>query len=82
MRVINSPFIAPVPLEPLPEPGLWATLGLGLNKIFSRQSCIGLIFAVLRPIVRYSTNCATALAGVVVQALAAPDGEKTKINNL
>ena len=29
VQVINSPFIAPVPLEPLPEPGLLSSLGSG-----------------------------------------------------
>lgn len=86
VQVINSPFIAPVPLEPLPEPGLleqpWVwELGKG---ILAAISVLALIFAVLRPMVRYSTSYAPpALAGVSsAEALAAPDGEEDKDQQL
>ena len=60
VQVINSPFITPQPLEPLPEPGLFDQpwiwdLGKGL---IAALGVLALIFAVLRPMVRYSTNYA------------------------
>lgn len=57
VQVINSPFIAPKPLEPIPEPGFmeqaWVwELGRGL---LAALAVLALIFAVLRPMIRYST---------------------------
>ena len=60
VQVINSPFVAPAPLDPLPEPGLmeqaWVwELGRGA---LAALAVLALIFAVLRPMIRYSTNYA------------------------
>jgi flagellar M-ring protein FliF len=77
VQIINSPFITPAPLEPLPEPGLleqpWIwDLGKG---IIAALGVLALIFAVLRPMVRYSTSYAPpALAGAAVNpALEKPE---------
>jgi flagellar M-ring protein FliF len=58
VQVINSPFIAPAPLEPIPEPGLmeqaWVwEVGKGA---LAALAVLALIFAVLRPMIRYSTS--------------------------
>ena len=58
VQVINSPFVAPAPLEPIPEPGFleqaWVwELGRGLMAAIA---VFALIFAVLRPMIRYSTT--------------------------
>ena len=58
VQVINSPFIAPDPIEPIPEPGLFEQawvweLGRGL---LAALAVLALIFAVLRPMIRYSTT--------------------------
>ena len=58
VQVINSPFVAPAPLEPVPEPGLleqaWVwEVGRGA---LAAIAVLALIFAVLRPMVRYSTS--------------------------
>ena len=58
VQVINSPFIAPDPIEPIPEPGLFEQawvweLGRGL---LAALAVIALIFVVLRPMIRYSTS--------------------------
>ena len=58
VQVINSPFIAPAPIEPIPEPGFleqsWVwELGRGL---MAAAAVLALIFAVLRPMIRYSTS--------------------------
>ena len=58
VQVINSPFVAPAPLEPLPEPGLleqaWVwEVGRGA---LAAIAVLALIFAVLRPMIRYSTS--------------------------
>ena len=78
VQVINSPFIVPSPLEPLPEPGLleqpWVwELGKGL---LAALGVLALILTVLRPMVKYSTSYAPpALAGASANpALAAPGG--------
>ena len=78
VQVINSPFIVPAPLEPLPEPGLleqpWVwELGKGL---LAALGVLALILTVLRPMVKYSTSYAPpALAGASANpALAAPGG--------
>ena len=69
VQIINSPFISPAPLGPLPEPGIleqpWIwDLGKG---IIAALGVLALIFAVLRPMVRYSTSYAPpALAGAAV----------------
>jgi flagellar M-ring protein FliF len=78
VQVINSPFVVPAPMEPLPEPGLleqpWVwDLGKGL---LAALGVLALIFAVLRPMIRYSTSYAPpviASAGAD-PALSAPDG--------
>ncbi|NCF76804.1 MAG: flagellar M-ring protein FliF [Proteobacteria bacterium] len=79
VQVINSPFITPQPLEQLPEPGLFDQpwiwdLGKGL---IAALGVLALIFAVLRPMVRYSTNYAPpAIArGTSDAALAGPIAE-------
>ena len=77
VQIINSPFIAPAPMEPLPEPGLleqpWIwDLGKGL---LAALGVLALIFTVLRPMVRYSTTYAPpslAAAGANT-ALEGPD---------
>lgn len=82
VQVINSPFITPQPLEPLPEPGLFDQpwiwdLGKGL---IAALGVLALIFAVLRPMVRYSTNYAPpAIANGTSTdaALAGPIAEDT-----
>ena len=58
VQIINSPFIAPDPIEPIPEPGLFEQawvweLGRGL---LAALAVIALIFVVLRPMIRYSTS--------------------------
>jgi flagellar M-ring protein FliF len=58
VQVINSPFIAPAPIEPIPEPGLleqaWVwEIGRGL---LAALAVLVLIFTVLRPMIRYSTS--------------------------
>ena len=58
VQVINSPFIAPDPMEPIPEPGFleqaWVwELGRALLAI---AAVLLLIFTVLRPVIRYSTS--------------------------
>lgn len=58
VQVINSPFIAPAPLEPLPEPALmeqaWVwEIGRGA---LAALAVLALIFVVLRPMIRYSTS--------------------------
>ena len=58
VQVINSRFIAPDPIEPIPEPGLleqaWVwELGRGL---LAALAVLALIFTVLRPMIRYSTS--------------------------
>lgn len=58
VQVINSPFIAPDPMEPIPEPGFleqaWVwELGRALLAI---AAVLLLIFTVLRPMIRYSTS--------------------------
>lgn len=58
VQIINSPFVAPEPIEPIPEPGLleqaWVwDLGRGL---LAALAVLALIFAVLRPMIRYSTT--------------------------
>jgi flagellar M-ring protein FliF len=60
VQVINSPFIAPDPMEPIPEPGLleqaWVwELGRALLAV---GAVLLLIFTVLRPMIRYSTTYA------------------------
>lgn len=64
VQVINSPFIAPAPIEPIPEPGFleqaWVwELGRGL---MAAAAVLALIFAVLRPMIRYSTTYAPPVA--------------------
>ena len=80
VQIINSPFIAPAPMEALPEPGLleqpWIwDLGKGL---LAALGVLALIFAVLRPMVRYSTTYAPpAIAGASVNpALQGPDQDE------
>lgn len=77
VQVINSPFVEPAPIEPLPEPGLleqpWVwDLGKGLIAVIG---VLALVFAVLRPMIRYSTSYTPpALAAAKPDAaLAAPD---------
>ena len=58
VQVINSRFIAPEPIEPIPEPGLleqaWVwELGRGL---LAALAVLTLILTVLRPMIRYSTS--------------------------
>lgn len=58
VQIINSPFVAPAPMEPIPEPGFleqpWVwELGRGL---LAAAAVLALIFAVLRPMIRYSTS--------------------------
>ena len=77
VQIINSPFIAPAPLEPLPEPGLleqpWVwDLGKGL---LAALGVLALIFTVLRPMVRYSTNYAPPVIAGANAALQGPDEE-------
>ena len=60
VQIINSPFVVPEPMEPLPEPGLFEQpwfwdLGKGL---LAALGVLALIMTVLRPMVRYSTNYA------------------------
>ena len=60
VQVINSPFVVPAPIEPMPEPGLmeqsWVwELGRGA---LAALAVLVLIFTVLRPMIRYSTNYA------------------------
>jgi len=64
VQVINSPFVAPDPIEPLPEPGFleqpWVwELGRGA---MAALAVLALIFAVLRPMIRYSTTYAPPMA--------------------
>ena len=77
VQVINSPFVMPEPMEPLPEPGLleqaWVwELGKGL---LAALGVLALILTVLRPMVKYSTSYAPpALAAASANpALAGPD---------
>ena len=80
VQIINSPFIVPAPMEPLPEPGLleqpWIwDLGKGL---LAALGVLALIFTVLRPMVRYSTSYAPpaiAAGGSANAALQGPDQE-------
>ena len=81
VQIINSPFIAPAPMEPLPEPGFFEQpwiwdLGKGL---LAALGVLALIFAVLRPMVRYSTDYAQpAIAGATASAsLEGPDQEES-----
>ena len=58
VQIINSPFIAPAPIEPIPEPGFFEQawvweLGRGL---LAALAVLALIFTVLRPMIRYSTS--------------------------
>ena len=58
VQIINSPFIAPDPIEPIPEPGFFEQawvweLGRGL---LAALAVLALIFTVLRPMIRYSTS--------------------------
>lgn len=58
VQIINSPFIAPDPIEPIPEPGLFEQawvweLGRGL---LAALAVLALILTVLRPMIRYSTS--------------------------
>ena len=58
VQIINSPFIAPDPIEPIPEPGIFEQawvweLGRGL---LAALAVLALIFTVLRPMIRYSTS--------------------------
>ena len=58
VQVINSRFIAPDPIEPIPEPGLleqaWVwELG---RALLAALAVLALIFTVLRPMIRYSTS--------------------------
>jgi len=58
VQVINSRFIAPDPIEPIPEPGLleqaWVwELGRG---VLAALAVLALILTVLRPMIRYSTS--------------------------
>ena len=58
VQIINSPFIAPDPIEPIPEPGFFEQawvweLGRGL---LAAIAVLALIFTVLRPMIRYSTS--------------------------
>ena len=78
VQVINSPFVMPEPMEPLPEPGLleqaWVwELGKGL---LAALGVLALILTVLRPMVKYSTSYAPpALAAASANpALAGPEG--------
>ena len=64
VQVINSPFVAPDPVEPLPEPGFleqpWVwELGRGA---MAALAVLALIFAVLRPMIRYSTTYTPPMA--------------------
>ena len=64
VQVINSPFVAPDPIEPLPEPGFleqpWVwELGRGA---MAALAVLALIFAVLRPMIRYSTTYTPPMA--------------------
>ena len=58
VSVINSPFVAPAPLEEIPEPGLleqnwiWRAARLGL----SGAALFALLLLVVRPLIRYSTS--------------------------
>jgi flagellar M-ring protein FliF len=77
VQVINSPFVMPEPMEPLPEPGLleqaWVwELGKGL---LAALGVLALILTVLRPMVKYSTSYAPpALAAASANpTLAGPD---------
>jgi len=58
VQVINSPFVAPAPLEPLPEPGLMeqAWVWEAGRGALAAIAVLALIFAVLRPMIRYSTS--------------------------
>jgi flagellar M-ring protein FliF len=58
LSVINSPFVAPAPIEEIPEPGLleqgWVwQLGRGL---LAGIALLMLILMVVRPMIRYSTS--------------------------
>lgn len=58
LSVINSPFVAPEPIEEIPEPGLleqgWVwQLGRG---VLAGVALLMLILMVVRPMVRYSTS--------------------------
>lgn len=58
VQVINSPFVEPAPIEPIPEPGFleqsWVwELGRGL---MAALAVLALIFFVLRPMISYSTS--------------------------
>ncbi len=58
VQIINSPFIAPDPIEPIPEPGIFEQawvweVGRGL---LAALAVLALIFTVLRPMIRYSTS--------------------------
>lgn len=70
VQIINSPFIAPAPLEPIPEPSLFEQawvweLGRGL---LAALAVLALIFTVLRPMIRYSTSYMPPLAPGAAQA--------------
>lgn len=58
VQVINSPFVAPEPVEPIPEPGLFEQAWVWeLGRVLLAISAVLLlIFTVLRPMIRYSTS--------------------------
>ena len=58
VQVINSPFVAPEPMEPIPEPGFFDQAWVWeLGRVLLAISAVLLlIFTVLRPMIRYSTS--------------------------
>lgn len=78
VQVINSPFVAPDPIEPLPEPGfleqpwVWELGRGGLAAL----AVLALIFAVLRPMIRYSTTYTPPMAPEQPRLAAAVAGQE------
>ena len=84
VSVINSPFVAPAPLEEIPEPTLleqdwiWQAGRLVLTAI----ALLALLFMVVRPLIRYSTSYAPAVPAAVndTQRLAGPGDDDDGFN--
>ncbi len=83
VQVVNSPFMAPEPVEPLPEPAIWEQNWFWdvIKQVGGVLLVLLLIFAVLRPTLRKLTSPAAetglvaAGAGAGGEAVAVPAGE-------
>ena len=83
VQIINSPFIAPVPMEPLPEPGLLEQPWFGISvKVYWQHLSPRINFHILRPMVRYSTNYAPpAIAGATANPTLQAPISRMKVNS-